>query len=230
MLEFERAVIPQNIWLVLLFYLLNGYAMNEPGPNEDTPASDGSKPTRMGRFRWFKTIDTRLLLVGALAAGIAIGALFAGGVPALEESPPDPEIESVEVLDAGCHDDVRSRAMSSSDGIWVSTINNTSKDTEVSAQIRRTSPPDATVAAYRVDLETHNTTIESDECPGKIVYRVEYDAPYPDAADAMRTERYVDGEFHTCGSSSSGPEAGCVSLYEERPTHYSNGTVTYESP
>ena len=203
--------------------------MNESDRNEGAPASDGSNPTGARHSHWFEAVDTRLLLMGALAAGVAIGALFVGGLPALEESPPDPEIESVEVLSAGCHDDVRPRVMSSSDGIWVSTINNTSKHTEVSAQIRRTSPPDATVAAYRVDLETHNETVESGECPGRIVYCVEYDAPYPDAADAMRTERYVDGEFHTCGSSSSGPDAGCVALYEERPTHYSNGTVTYES-
>lgn len=204
--------------------------MGEPDPNEGTPVPDGSGPTGTGRSRWLEEVDARLLLVGALATGVAIGALLVGGLPALEESPPAPEIESVEVLNAGCHDDVRRWGMSSSDGIWVSTINNTSKHTEVSAQIRRTSSPDATVAAYRVDLETHNTTVESDECPGRIVYRVEYDAPYPDAADAMWTERYVDGEFHTCGSSSSGPETGCFALYEDRPTHYSNGTVTYESP
>lgn len=204
--------------------------MGEPGPNDGAPAPDGSDSTGTGQSRWLEAVDTRLLLVGALVAGVAVGALLVGGVPALEESPPDPEIESVEVLDSGCHDDVRARGMSSSDGIWVSTINNTSKHTEVSAQIRRTSPPDATVAAYRVHLETHNTTVESGECPGRIVYRVEYDAPYPDAADAMRWERYVDGEFHTCGSSTSGPETGCVALHEDRPTHYSNGTVTYDSP
>ena len=201
--------------------------MADPDPNEGASVPDG---TGTGRSRWFEVVDTRLLLVSALVAGVAIGALVVGGVPALEESPSDPKIESVEVLDAGCHDDVRPWGMSSSDGTWVSTINNTSKHTEVSAQIRRTSPPDATVAAYRVDLETHNKTVESSECPGRIVYRVEYDTPYPDAADAMRTERYVDGEFHTCGSSSSGPDTGCVALHEDRPTHYSNGTVTYESP
>lgn len=144
--------------------------MGEPGSNEGAPVPDA------GGSRWFEEVDTRLLLVGALAVGVAIGALLVGGLPGLEESAPDPEIESVEVLDAGCHDDVRPWGMSSSDGIWVSTINNTSKHTEVSAQIRRTSPPDATVAAYRVQLETHNTTAESGECPGRIVYRVEYDA------------------------------------------------------
>lgn len=203
--------------------------MDESDPNEDVPAPGEDDFTGTGRSRWFEAVDIRLLLMGALAAGVAIGALLIGGVPASGKSPPDPEIESIEVLDAGCHDDVRPWGMSSSDGTWVSTINNTSKHTEVSAQVRRTSPPDATVVAYRVQLETHNTTVESGECPGRIVYRVEYDAPYPDAADAMRTERYVDGEFHTCGGSTSGPETGCVALHKDRPTRYSNGTVTYES-
>ncbi|MEA1932708.1 MAG: hypothetical protein U9O06_14330 [Euryarchaeota archaeon] len=203
--------------------------MNEPDSTEDEPTLHRSGSAGTGRSRWFENPDTRLLLVGTLAVGVAIGALLVGGLPTSEESPPDPEIESVEILDAGCHNEVRSWAMSSSDGVWVSTINNTAKQTAVSAQIRRTSPPDATVATYRLSLETHNTTVESDECPGRIVYRVEYDAPYPDAADAMRTERYVDGEFHACGSSTSGPEPGCAALYEDRPTQYSNGTVTYES-
>jgi len=202
--------------------------MDEAGPNEGAPTSNEGTSTGTGRSRPLEAIDPRVLLVGTLAVGIAIGALVVGGVPALEESPPDPEIESVDVLSAGCHDDVRPRGMSSSDGVWVSTINNTSAHTEVSAQIRRTSPPDGTVAAYRVDLETHNTTVESDECHGRIVYRVEFDVPYPDAADAMRTERYVDGELRGCGSSSSGPETGCVALHEDRPAHYSNGTVTHE--
>ena len=203
--------------------------MNESDPDEGEPILNRSGSVGTGRSRWFENLDIRLLLVAALAMGVAIGALLVGGLPNSEESPPDPEIESVEVLDAGCYNEVRSWAMSSSDGIWVSTINNTSKNTEVSAQIRRTSPPDASVAAYRLNLETHNTTVESDECPGRIVYRVEYDAPYPDAAGAMRIERYVNDKFHTCGSSTSGPEPGCVALYEDRPTHYSNGTVTYES-
>ena len=166
-------------------------------------------------------------MVAALATGVALGSLMVGGIPAIEAEPPVPEIESVTILDAGCHEDVHPRARSSSAGVWEGTINDTSRHTEVSAQIRRTSSPDATVAAYRVFLETHNTTVPSGECPGRIVYRVEYDAPYPDAADAMRTERYVDDEFRGCGSVTSGPETGCHGLHEERPTHYSNGTIFF---
>lgn len=204
--------------------------MDKLGPNKGAPSPNEGRPARARLSRWFESVDTRLLLMGALAVGIVIGAVVVGGLPTSEEPPPEPEIESVDVLDAGCHDDVRSRALSSSDGTWISTVNNTSTHTEVSAQIRRTSPPGATVATYRVYLETHNTTVESGECPGRIVYRVEYNAPNPDAAAAMRTERYVDSEFHACGGSTSGPEIGCGTLHEERPTDYSNGTVTYESP
>lgn len=94
--------------------------------------------------------------------------------------------------------------------------------------MRPASADDATVATYRVDVATHNTSVEDDECPGRIIYRVEYDTPYPDAADALRTERYVDGDLRGCGSSTSGPETGCGVFYEDQPTHYSNGTVTDE--
>ncbi|MES3162278.1 MAG: hypothetical protein PPP55_12035 [Halorubrum sp.] len=204
--------------------------MEEP-EQETREATPGEVDTmESGGSGWFGAVDTRLLLVATLAAGVAIGALWVGGFSLFDESPPDPEIESVAVIESGCHDDVRSRAMSSSDGAYVSTINDTSKHTEVSAQIRRTSRPDATVATYRLHLRTHNATAEAGECPGKIVYRVEFDAPYPDAADAMRTERWVNGEFSTCSSSSSGPETWCRELHEERPTHYSNGTIRNASP
>jgi hypothetical protein len=204
--------------------------MDKLDSNDGVSSPDEGRSTRPGRVPWVESVDTRLLLAGALVTGVVIGAVLAGGLPASEDSPPAPEIESVEILDAGCHDDVRARAMSSSDGIWIGTINDTSKHTDVSAQIRRTSPPDASVAAYRVHLQTHNTTAGSGECPGKIIYRVEYDAPYLDAADARRTERYVNGKFHACGGSTSGPETGCDALRENRPAHYSNGTVTYGSP
>lgn len=203
--------------------------MSDPEKKERRDEADGAEHAGTGPTRWFDAVDTRVLLAGTLLVGVAIGTLAVGGLSFLDDSPPDPEIESVEIVESGCHEDVPAYGKSSSSGVWVSTINETSKHTEVSAQIRRTSPEDATVAAYRLHVETHNATLESDECPGQIVYRVEYDTPYPDAADALRTERYLDGEFHGCGYSTSGPETGCLALHEERPVHYSNGTVTHES-
>ncbi|OVE84480.1 hypothetical protein [Natronolimnobius baerhuensis] len=182
-----------------------------------------------GPSHGFDAFDMKVFVGGALLIGFAIGAVAAGGLSILDGTPPDPEIESVEIVDSGCYEDVTPYSKSSSSGVWVGVINETSTQTEVSAQIRRPSPDDATVATYRVDLETHNTSVEDDECLGRIIYRVEYDTPYPDAADAMRTERYVDGDLRGCGSSSSGPETGCGVFYEDQPTHYSNGTVTDES-
>ncbi|MFC3958885.1 hypothetical protein [Halovivax cerinus] len=162
-------------------------------------------------------------LVAVLATLVVVGAVPLGD----SGDPPEPRIESVSVVDAGCHDEVRGRSVSSSGGLWVGTINETSVDTVVSAEIHRASRPEATVAAYRVQLETHNTSVGTESCPGRIVYRVEYDAPSPDAADAVRVERYIDGRFQACGWTSSGPDTGCLQLYEDRPVHWSNGSVTY---
>ncbi|ADD06026.1 uncharacterized protein Nmag_2466 [Natrialba magadii ATCC 43099] len=203
--------------------------MNGSGKKENTHETDWDGPTESRLSRWGGSVPLPFLLGVAIVGSFALGALAVGGLSILDETPPDPEIESVEILEAGCHDEVSAYSKSSSSGVWVGTINDTSIDTEVSAEIRRTTPEDATVAAYRVWVDTHNTTTESDECPGRIIYSVEFDAPYPDAADAMRTERYLDDEFRGCGYSTSDPEPGCAALHEERPVHYSNGTVTEES-
>jgi hypothetical protein len=202
--------------------------MSDSSPNEGTSVLSKSNSAKWEGSRWIERTNPRLLLAGALTVGVVLGALFVGGLPSFDGPPPDPQIESVEILSAGCHDDVRPQSASSTDGWWIETVNNTSKHTEVSAQIRRVSPPGAMVTDYRVHAETHNTTIESGECPGRIVYRIEYDAPHLDAAEAMRMEGYLNGELQSCGSSSSGPDAGCTALYEHRPTHYSNGTVRDE--
>ncbi|MFP8953519.1 hypothetical protein ACLI4Z_11170 [Natrialbaceae archaeon A-arb3/5] len=200
--------------------------MADPGKSRDDTVGGGHSGT--GPRRGFDAFDMKVFVAGALLIGFAIGAVAAGGLSILDETPADPEIESVEILEAGCYDDVSPYSMSSSSGVWVGVINETSTQTDVSAQIRRPSADEATVATYRVDVTTHNTSVEDDECSGRIIYRVEYDAPYPDAADAMRTERYVDGDLRGCGSSTSGPETGCTVFYDDRPAHYSNGTVTDE--
>ncbi|MCU4752451.1 hypothetical protein OB919_10705 [Halobacteria archaeon AArc-curdl1] len=181
--------------------------------------------------------STRKRLAIALLVLAAVGVALVVSSATLfdHEEPRDPEIESVSIIESGCYDDVRARAMSSSDGTVIGTLNDTSPDTEIGAAIRRTSRSEATVATYRVDIytdepETHGvvsdeTSEDGETCPGRIVYRVEYAAPYPDAADALRVERYIDNSFSTCSSSSSGPDTGCLLLYEDQPTHWSNGTV-----
>lgn len=177
----------------------------------------------------------RLALVFFALATVGAAIFVSSGLLFGHDEPPDPEIDSVSIVDSGCYDDVRARAMSSSGGTVVGTLNDTSPDTEIGAKIRRTSRSDATVATYRVDVYTNEPEVggevsngadeDGETCPGRIVYRVEYSAPYPDAADAMRVERYIDNSFSACSSSSSGPDTGCMLLYEDRPTHWSNGTV-----
>lgn len=141
--------------------------------------------------------------------------------------PPEPEIESVELIRSGCHDDVRAIGASSTDGMWIRTINGTSPHTDVSAQIRLVSAERADVTAYRVDVETHNTSApapdhDCDGDGGAIVYRVEYDAPSDEAADGLRVERFLNGELVGCGGSTSDPELGCARLHEDVPTSWSN--------
>lgn len=141
--------------------------------------------------------------------------------------PPEPEIESVDVVESGCHEDIRARSASSPTDGWVGTVNETSPHTEVSAEIRLTSPDRADVITYRVDVETHNTSVpapeyDCSEQEGAILYEVEYDAPYDETAEGLRVERYRDGELKGCGGSTSGPELGCPRLYEDATTHWSN--------
>jgi hypothetical protein len=143
---------------------------------------------------------------------------------------PEPSVDSIEVLDAGCHDDIRGMSMTSSDGTWIGTVNATSPHTEVSAQIRLVSPDRADVTAYRVDVEAHNTSAPAprynctaDE--GAVRYRLEYSAPYPDGATGLRVTRYVNGELWGCGGSTSGPELGCARMHADVPAHWSNRTT-----
>lgn len=143
--------------------------------------------------------------------------------------PPEPEIESIEVVRSGCHDDVRKVASSSTDGTWTGTVNGTSPHTVVSAEIRHVSPERADVTTYRLDVETHNTSAPAPEhdCSageGAIVYEVEYDAPSDENAEGRRVERYRDGELKGCGGSMSGPDIGCARLHEDVTTHWSNAS------
>ena len=135
---------------------------------------------------------------------------------------PQPSIESVEVTRSGCHDDVPGMSMSSSDGTWISTVNDTSPHTEISAEIRLVSPDRADVTMYRLDVETHKMSAPEYNCSGAVRYEVQYDAPSPDDTTGLRVERYLNGELKGCGGSASGPDIGCDRLHEDVPTHWSN--------
>jgi hypothetical protein len=173
----------------------------------------------------------KAVLATAVALGaFAVGAALVAGVPLSDGwEPPEPEIESVEVVSAGCHEDVRGMSMTSTDGTWMGTVNGTSPHTEISAEIRLTSPDRADVTTYRIDAETHNTSApasgyDCDADEGAVRYRLRYDAPSPDETTGRRVTRYLNGELWGCGGSTSGPDLGCARIHQDVPTQWSNGS------
>jgi len=170
-----------------------------------------------------------LLLVVVLAAAGA-GAALAGAGPFQGDPDPDrePAIESFEITDRGCQDEVREFASSNSagdgGGVDAGTIDTPSPETELSAQIRRTSPGSAEVVTYRIDLRTHEPADANESCAGRIAYRIEYDAPSGAGAAGQRVSLAVDGRTTSCGGSTSGPDLGCHRLMSETTTHYTNAS------
>ena len=82
-----------------------------------------------------------LLLAAVALAGFALGAVLVTGVPIGDDwEPPEPSVESVDIVRSGCHDNVRGMGVSSTNGTWIGTVNGTSPHTEVSAEIRLVSP------------------------------------------------------------------------------------------
>ncbi|MFW5984388.1 MAG: hypothetical protein ACOCRA_04270 [Halobacteria archaeon] len=181
-------------------------------------------------MEYSKEIVLAVLLVAFISGYVFFGAVLptvASLVFGDDWEEPEPSIESVEVTRAGCHDDVRGKGMSSSDGTWIGTVNGTSPHTVVSAEIRHVSPDRADVTTYRLDVETHNTSVpapdyDCDADEGAVRYEISYDAPSPDGATGHRIERYLNGELKGCGGSTSDPDIGCVPLHEEAETHWSN--------
>lgn len=163
-----------------------------------------------------------LLLAGA--------ALVATGVipPSDETAPPEPEITTIEVTDRGCDADLRESGSTGGGGngpyYTTGTIPVDSQAVNLSAQIQRTSPEDADVRTYRVDVRTHapaNTTTTS--CQPEIAYRVEYTAP--SGSVGIRHAVFVDGHVEGCGGSTSGPDVGCDRLMaQDVPTDWSNAS------
>ena len=163
-----------------------------------------------------------LVLVGALLVAL-VGLSFLGVGPFQGDwSEPTPEITSLEITDRGCYDEVRGFAMSSTGGVYAGVINDTSPETELSAEIRRTSPERADVTTYHLDMWTHEPETANEPCPGAIAYRVEYDAPYDETASGLRQLQSIDGELRSCGGSTSGPDLGCVEPMDDTDTHWTN--------
>ena len=168
----------------------------------------------------------RLSLLIVVLAAVATGAALAGAGPFQSDAEPTgpPEIESFEITDRGCQDDIRKFSSSSSgtNGTEFGTIDTATPETELSAQIRRTSPESAAITTYRIDLRTHETTTANETCPGRIAYRIEYDTHASDDTVGHRVALTVDGRTVSCGGATSGPDLGCGRLMTEPTTHWSN--------
>ena len=157
-------------------------------------------------------------------------ALFVTGVlpPAAETPPPEPEITTIDVTDRGCDADLREFAASGDEGNGSSYATGTilvdSQAANLSARIHRTSPDDADVRTYRVDVDTHspaNATTAS--CQPEIAYRVEFTAPSGPVGN--RHALIVDGQVKSCGGATSGPDIGCDRLMAQYvPTAWSNAS------
>ena len=190
-----------------------------------SPASMDGNVLNIGQKR--RPVRRALLLAVVLVAAVG-GMALVGAGPFQDDPDPDrpPEIQSFEITDRGCQDEVRDFASSNSagdgDGVDAGTIDTASPETELSAEIRRTSPESAEIITYRVDLRTHDPVDANESCPGRIAYRIEYDAPSGAGATGHRVALGVDGRIKSCGGSTSGPELGCHRLMSETTTRYTN--------
>lgn len=102
-------------------------------------------------------------------------------------------------------------------------IDTPSPNASLSLEITRTSPDDARVTTYRVDVDTHprdGTTTggdTTDPCPGEVAYRLDLTVDY---RKAMCVAVYEDGEVTACGGTDCEPFIG-----DERRRWWANGTV-----
>ena len=159
---------------------------------------------------------------------LAIVAAYAAGIGPFESDAPKPtpEITSFEITDRGCRADVREfshgRVGPNGSFVHAETLDTASSATELSAQIRRTSPGGAAITTYRLDVQTHEQTPANASCPGRIAYRIEYDAPA--GPTGVREAVFVDGRLRSCGGSTSGGDLGCRRLQDDLTTHWSNAS------
>ncbi|MCU4741923.1 hypothetical protein OB955_20760 [Halobacteria archaeon AArc-m2/3/4] len=164
----------------------------------------------------------------AVALALTVTGIYVLGIGPFDDSweEPTPEITALEITDRGCEEDVRAFAHSSSGGTGSVNAGTLARppETELSAEIRRTSPERAEITTYRLDIHTHEPDTTTTECPGRIAYRVEYDAPYDNTGTGLRVAVFVDGALRSCGSSTSGPDTGCIQLREDTDVHWTNSS------
>jgi hypothetical protein len=157
--------------------------------------------------------------VPALLVGAVAGHAVAGGV--FTDPPPleDPRVERFEQTTSGCRGTVTSAGGVSIGGGRFAAFGVTetdSPDADLSMAITRTSPEDARVTTYRVDLTSHapdgNAT-----CAGEVAYRLNVTV---DSQEAVRVAVYEDGQVSACRG------ADCSEVMrDERRRWWANGSV-----
>ena len=168
-----------------------------------------------------------VLLGIALLLGAVGGYVVADGMPS--DPPPldDPQVERFEQTAAGWRG-----TLNPSGGTTVGpggrfasfgAMDTDSPDANLAMGITRTSPDDARVTTYRVDLSSHarererNTTTTEDDCAGEVAYRLNLTVDY---REAMRVAVYEDGEVTSCGGTGCSPI-----MADERPRWWANRSV-----
>jgi len=162
-------------------------------------------------------------LVGiALLVGAVGGYAVADGGPS--DPPPldEPRVEQFERTASGCRGTIdpsggttvgpRGRFVSS--GV----MDTGSPDAALSMEITRTSPDDARITTYRVDLASYTEDGDGNgTCAGEAAYRLNLTVDY---REAMRVAVYEEGRAVSCGGT------GCSAVMaDERPRWWANGTV-----
>ncbi len=171
-----------------------------------------------------RTLHVVLILLLAVAAVSLVG--FDPFGP--DRPMPEPEVTALEITDQGCRSEIRdfSSSRNGPNGTFVDagTVDTESPVEKLSARIRRTSPDDAAITTYRVDVRTHTANSTDASCPGRFAYRIEYRAP--SGPTGNRAALYLDGEIRGCGGGTSGADIGCHRLMDDDVrTYWSNASA-----
>lgn len=172
----------------------------------------------------------------ALVVAVAfVGSAFAAGVGPFAPDPaePTPTVETLEITDRGCRGELREfgHSRNGPNGTYVSEgiIDAASPVAGLSATALRTSPENAEVLTYRVDVRTHEPANATTDCEdgGEVAYRLVANAP--DGLAGERLAVYVDGRIASCGGGTYGPNTGCGRLMtsdSRSPAATTNESVT----
>jgi hypothetical protein len=169
-------------------------------------------------FHGYCTVKRQVLLAVLATSAVFVGSAYAANIGPFEPNPPEPtaEVESLTITDRGCRGEIRpfSRSRNGPNGTYVyeGVINAASPNSQLAASVGRTSPENARVLTYRVELQTLEAPNQNTSCEGELAYQLEITAP--SGTDGERVATYLNGRLSGCGGGSYGPDVGCGQLYE----------------